>query len=136
MRWIAAIQSCSCQYSGPDFVTWSQDLLKGHVANLHLTGQIIIDFESEDLAFGEVYYFAYHRLGEGEAAHDLIIAGRYVDRYERRDQLWKIAHRSELIDWVRSDSASEGTVGEVPGALRGGHGAVDRSNQRDWLRTA
>ena len=36
---------------------------------------------------------------------DLFVSGRYIDRYERRGGVWKIAHRSELVDWVRSEPA-------------------------------
>ncbi|NBC37790.1 nuclear transport factor 2 family protein [Novosphingobium sp. FSY-8] len=124
-------------YQGPgaEFVDFAQTMLADHQANLHMLGQINIDLDGPR-AFGEVYYFAWHRVEDDGVPTDLIIAGRYVDRYEQRDGVWKIAHRSELIDWVRSDPASEHYLARIPGALLGGHGAADRSSQRDWLATA
>ncbi|WP_164852685.1 nuclear transport factor 2 family protein [Novosphingobium umbonatum] len=123
------------QGSGPEFVTFAQAMLTQHLGNLHLLGQINIDLDGAQ-AYGEVYYFAWHRIMDGEAPTDLIIAGRYADRYEQRDGVWKIAHRSELIDWVRSDPASDHYLGRITGALLGGHGEADRTSQRAWLAKA
>ena len=63
----------------------------------------------------------------------MFVAGRYVDRYERRDGAWKFAFRSELVDWVRLDPATG--EGMMPGALWGARGADDLSSQRDRVRT-
>jgi hypothetical protein len=80
-----------------------------------MLGQHLIDFTSADEAFGEVYYQAWHRVNdESGAARDLFIAGRYVDRYERRGGVWKIAYRSELVDWLRDDPASDAMLTGAP----------------------
>lgn len=118
--------------SGPDFVDYAQNALKDHISNQHMIGQILIDLEG-DTAFGEVYYQAFHRFLLDGLETDLFVAGRYVDRYERRDGTWKFAFRSELVDWVRLDP----TTGEgmMPGAIWGARGADDLSSQRDRVRT-
>ncbi|MBP8234009.1 MAG: nuclear transport factor 2 family protein [Rhizorhabdus sp.] len=121
--------------SGHDFVAFAQDLLKGHKANQHLIGQSLIEVEG-DIGFGEVYYFAFHRVEIDGQDRDMIIAGRYVDRYERRDGVWKFAHRTELVDWGRMHPAADGFLADLTGILMGARGAEDRSSQRDWLRTA
>jgi len=121
--------------SASNFVTFAQDLLKTHEANHHLLGQSLIEVEG-DVAFGELYYFAFHRLIEDTVPQDMIIAGRYIDRYERREGVWKIAHRSELIDWARKEPAADSFMTALPDALLGARGAGDRSTMRDWLRTA
>ena len=101
-----------CSYGtyegGPDgFVEFCQVALKTHAANHHFLGQINIDLCGEE-AFGEVYYQAFHRIrNEAGEERDLFISGRYVDRYERRDGTWKIAYRSELVDWVREEAAAD-----------------------------
>ena len=80
-----------------------------------MLGQHLIDFTGPDEAFGEVYYQAYHRVaGEDGNPRDLFIAGRYVDRYERREGVWKIAYRSELVDWLRDDPASDAMLAGAP----------------------
>ena len=58
--------------------------LKGHLANHHMLGQINIELEG-DVAFGEVYFQAFHRIVVSGEERDLCISGRYVDRYELRD---------------------------------------------------
>lgn len=124
------------QGSGDAFVTFAQDLLRGHESNFHLICQSLIEVEG-DVAFGEVHYFAYHRVVEEGAPRDLIIAGRYLDRYERRGDTWKISHRSELVDWARQDPAGDAALADLLAqARKGARGAADPSSQRDWLRTA
>lgn len=109
-----------CEYGvfsgGPaDFAAFCMTMLTDHARNHHMLGQHLIDFTSPDEAYGEVYYQAYHRVhDEAGAARDLFIAGRYVDRYERRGDVWKIAYRSELVDWVRDDPATDAMVAQAP----------------------
>jgi hypothetical protein len=98
-----------------EFAAFCMGALKDHDANQHLIGQHLIDFASDDEAYGEVYYQAYHRTTDAAGAkRDLIIAGRYVDRYERRGGVWKIAYRSELVDWLRDDPASDAMLAAAP----------------------
>lgn len=109
-----------CEYgvfsgSPADFAAFCMTMLKEHQRNHHMLGQHLIDFAGEDEAFGEVYYQAYHRVfDDGGAPRDLFIAGRYIDRYKRRDGVWKIAYRSELVDWVRDDPATDAMVAVAP----------------------
>jgi len=109
-----------CEYGvfsgGPaDFAAFCMEMLQSHRRNHHMLGQHLVDFTGPDEAFGEVYYQAYHRVAGGDGApRDLFIAGRYVDRYERREGVWKIAYRSELVDWVRDDPAADAMVAAAP----------------------
>jgi hypothetical protein len=118
-----------CEYgifsgSPADFAAFCMAALKDHARNHHMLGQHLIDFAGEDEAFGEVYYQAYHRVaGDDGAPRDLFIAGRYVDRYERRQGVWKIAYRSELVDWLRDDPASDAMLAGAPFIL--GHRKPD-----------
>jgi hypothetical protein len=60
-----------------------------------------IDLHGEE-AFDEVYYQAFQRVkNKAGEQRDLFISGRYIERYERRDGIWKTPYRSELVDWVR-----------------------------------
>lgn len=119
---------------GPDgFVAFAQNALKDHLANHHMMGQAFIEIEG-DVAFGEVYFQAFHRVVEAGGEQDLFISGRYVDRYERRDGVWKIAHRTELVDWARTEAAADGWLKSTPAVLVGARGAADLSNQRERVR--
>ncbi len=109
-----------CEYgifsgSPADFAAFCMAALESHERNHHMLGQHLVDVSGPDEAYGEVYYQAYHRVfDDAGAARDLFIAGRYVDRYERRGGIWKIAYRSELVDWVRDDPATDGMVQTAP----------------------
>ena len=112
------------------FVAFAQGVLADHAANHHMIGQVRIDFEGET-AFGEVYFQAFHRVDD----NDLWVSGRYVDRYERRDGAWKIAHRSELVDWLRVEPAADAPLVAQGGWPMGARAPHDLSCDREGLRT-
>jgi hypothetical protein len=119
--------------SAQDFVGFAMRTLRNHHANHHFIGQMSVDLDG-DTAFGEIYFQAFHRIVDGGAERDLFIAGRYVDRYERRDGIWKIAFRAEVNDWARTEPAADDFLRATPLALRGARGADDLSSRRDELR--
>jgi hypothetical protein len=121
---------------GPgDFAAFCMAALQDHDANQHMLGQHLVDFTGPDEAFGEVYYQAYHRTtDEAGAKRDLFIAGRYVDRYERRAGVWKIAYRSELVDWLRDEAACDAMLQHAPfiiGARKPADPLYDRQAMRN-----
>ncbi|QZP07592.1 nuclear transport factor 2 family protein [Caenibius sp. WL] len=125
--------------SGPAFVDFAQELLATHSANQHLIGQHLITFDSDtpDRAYGEVYYYAFHRIVEESGPTDMVISGRYLDRYERRGGEWRFAHRTELVDWVRKEAAADSILAtDLAACLLGRHDTQDRSYDRAWLATA
>lgn len=96
-------------YAGdPDgFADFCMEALSGHLANHHMIGQNNIDVQGEE-AFGEVYFYAFHRVvGDDGEPRDMMINGRYLDRYEKREGIWKFAYRSEVVDWARDDPAAD-----------------------------
>lgn len=118
--------------SARDFVEFAHGALVGHRANHHLIGQVLVELAG-DAATGEVYFQAFHRIVEGGAEKDLFISGRYVDRYERRGGVWKIAFRAEVNDWARTEPAADDFFRATPSSLRGARGQDDPSNQREKL---
>jgi hypothetical protein len=119
---------------GPDgFVDFAMGFLRTNLANHHMLGQSAIEVEGET-ALGEVYFQAHHRLPHAGTEKDLFVGGRYVDHYERRNGRWKIAHRTEVVDWVRQEDDCD--VWNVPGApiARGKRAPNDLSCRRDELR--
>ena len=76
--------------------------LKEHESNHHMIGNVLIEIKDKE-AFGEVYFNAYHKVKNDEGEfEDIIIAGRYIDRYKKRQGQWKFIYRSELVDWSRT----------------------------------
>lgn len=53
-----------------------------------------------DRAEGEVYIIAFHKIRTDEGPIDLLIGGRYFDRYEKRDGVWKFSYRAVDADWA------------------------------------
>lgn len=94
----------------------------------HATNHVIAI--NGDYAEGEAYVFAYHRYKEGGVSTIVAVGGRYLDKYERRDGVWKIAHRVCMEDWSVKVPAPPARKEELAGVLeRGGIGEADLSYQ-------
>lgn len=57
-------------------------------------------------AEGEIYNIAVHTLAGKEPDVDLVIGGRYLDKYEKRDGTWKLLERTIVTDWARVSDPS------------------------------
>ena len=79
-----------------------------------------------DLAHAESYVIGL--FADKGAETSRMIAGRYLDVYERRDGRWAIVHRREVVDWTRSDPAADDWFDRTPAALRGGRKGNDPSD--------
>ncbi|HKY82389.1 MAG TPA: nuclear transport factor 2 family protein [Sphingobium sp.] len=113
--------------SGADFVEFAQKLLADrYVATQHMIGQMHIVVDGGQ-GHGEIYFLAWHRRTAEAGGDDLLIAGRYLDRYACRDGAWRIIERREVVDWTRTDAASDAWFDRTPQALRGGRGGQDPS---------
>ncbi len=53
-----------------------------------------------DRAEGEVYLLAFHKVKNGGDGYDVLIGGRYFDKYEKRNGVWKFSHRAIVADWA------------------------------------
>jgi hypothetical protein len=95
------------------FVGFAQGFLGDLQSSHHMLGQIDIQIDGNS-ATGEVYFLAQHRIQQDQKPYDLFVAGRYIDCYQDRGDGWKIASRKELIDWARSDPASDSFLQENP----------------------
>jgi hypothetical protein len=84
-----------------------------------------------DRAVSECYVIAYTTRAESGGAVQALIGGRYLDRHERRGGVWKLSHRTYVLDW---NTNWPGTGTEAPGYsgppfIRGGHGPDDPGNR-------
>jgi SnoaL-like domain len=105
--------------SGPEFAAFCMNALKEHEANHHMIGNVLIDIQGDE-AFGEVYFNAYHKVQGEDGFDDVIIAGRYLDRYEKRAGVWKFAYRSEVVDFSRTEKTNDPYFEQAPDGFRGG----------------
>jgi len=91
------------------FIDYCRAGLPNFLSTTHFTGNQIIEVDG-DVAWGETYARAYHRVppeSEGAPMKDLVVNTRYVDRFERRNGEWKIAHRTVVVDTDRVDIVNE-----------------------------
>ena len=121
---------------GPDeFVDFAQGALKAIGITQHFLGQIEIDITSETEAFGEIYLIAHHQVdGPGGRLDDWIYAGRYVDRYEKRGGVWKIAYRAEIADWIKPAAPGAIIAELINGAIMATKDGADLSQRRAAFR--
>jgi SnoaL-like domain len=68
----------------------------------HLLGQHLIEVDG-DSAESEVYFVASAIYEHDDVDWAQISAGRYLDQWERRAGAFKIARRTVVYDWVRTD---------------------------------
>lgn len=82
-----------------------------------------------DRAEGEIYILAFHQVATEAGPIDLLIGGRYFDRYEKRDGQWKFMHRAVVADWATLHDPSIVNLENpmVEGALIGQPGKADPS---------
>jgi ketosteroid isomerase-like protein len=93
------------QFNGKaaDFIPWALKSLQRDERTTHFVGNELIEVDG-DVAWCESYLIAVHRRRAKDGSTvDLSFGGRYVDRFERRQGSWKIAHRQVVFDWSRID---------------------------------
>jgi hypothetical protein len=61
---------------------------------------------SGDVAEGEIYTISTHTFTAGDRDVDVIVGGRYLDKYEKRDGSWKITERKIVTDWAHVNDPS------------------------------
>lgn len=86
-----------------EFVTWVARVLRRYDATMHLLGSPLIELIDDRTAAVETYGMAFHRTAGGPPEHNLVTGFRFVDRFECRDQEWRIAHRIAVSEWSRID---------------------------------
>ncbi len=92
-----AIDDHSPYYCGPasGYIDWLPDMLATWSATSHtmLSTLFLLD---GDQAEGIISARAWHRTADG--AREFIAWGRYADRYEKREGIWRFSHRFFVLD--------------------------------------
>jgi hypothetical protein len=82
-------------------IAWLIPAVRGMDQVMHMTGNILIRLHG-DTASVESYFYGIHRVPSETGPRDIIGAGRYADRMEKRNDEWRIAHRTVITDWFRN----------------------------------
>jgi hypothetical protein len=123
--------------SAQEFVRWVIPVLHGMERTSHQICNQLVEVRGAR-AFSESYFIATHRIDVNGAPVDMVAAGRYLDRCEKRGGEWRIAHRQAVYDYTTSAPASDDawTKGPARAVLeRGQRGGADRSarDRAEWL---
>ena len=77
-------------------------------AGAHHVTNVYLEFDDPDHARCESYVLAFHpHRDDGKDGSLAIFAGRYIDRFERRNGDWKISDRRVVNDWSREHVAGD-----------------------------
>jgi len=96
-------------YSGPveGFFEWAKDIFKTDARNVHMVGNILIEFVALAEAVVETYFLALQRgPAKDGIARQFLIAGRYCDVFQQRGGEWRVARRIVAYDWVDEQVAA------------------------------
>jgi hypothetical protein len=110
-----------------EFADFIVPLLQGMKSTMHQISNMLIELEGSRAAV-ETYVIAYHSVPEADGRHtELIVGGRYLDAFERRQGAWRIAHRTFVLDWNESRPSTADWDSGMMAALRV-RGTHDRSD--------
>jgi hypothetical protein len=120
------------QGTGGDYVNWVLGVLQGIKSSHHFIGQVRAEL-SGDTALVESYFHVHFRVEKPIGREDVFLGGRNLDRMERRPSgpagVWKIVHRKQLLDWVRTEAVSDIFYHQNPDALWSYRAKTDPSYQ-------
>ncbi len=96
------------------------------VRTMHFLGNSLIEFDGPDTAYVETYLEADHQGSERHHWKNKTVKlwALYVDRFERRDGTWLIAHRQLLTEWMYQ-YPTEGWFDDHPDASVGRRDGTD-----------
>lgn len=67
-----------------------------------------------DTAVVESYFILFNAQDPGRGGEHDLVGGRYLDRFEKRDEQWLIAHREIVVDVARSGLAGQDILHSLP----------------------
>lgn len=109
-----------------EFCEFLPGAIRGFAHTQHCIGNVNIDLRGND-ARVETYVTAFHYTANDSGPdQEMTYIGRYLDRMEKRDDVWKIIHRTVVMDW--NQNAIVTAVWEGPpfaGLTRGGRHPED-----------
>lgn len=101
------------QGSATGFIDWALEKLRTQgERSVHNVANLSITLRGTQAAV-ETYFTALQRDRDAQGtAREVFLAGRYLDRFEKRGEEWRIAQRTVVYDWVRPLGTPEGTEAE------------------------
>lgn len=88
-----------------EFLAWWIPLQEGREVGQHVVTNHWVEFDGADDADAETYFFASVKNLSSNVVE--LLAGRYVDHFEKRADEWRIKTRVLLFDWQATADASQ-----------------------------
>lgn len=114
------------------FIEWAMPRLTEQEQRVHMLGNILIRLDGHT-AKVESYLWSVSVI-PGDEPRQVMVCGRYLDKFEKRDDEWRIAERMVVHDWFNeSTETGDWSVGPfgMAGLVRGDGFAGDKSTT--WL---
>lgn len=87
--------------SAEEFIQAALGVFKANPRNVHQVSNILIEFRDPGTAIVESYFNAFQRGPDAQGSvRQFLLAGRYCDRFEKREGEWRVADRTVVYDWV------------------------------------
>ncbi|MES2535852.1 MAG: acetate--CoA ligase family protein [Pseudomonadota bacterium] len=98
--------------SATGFIDWAVEKLKDSGRLVHMLGNISIVLRGPAAAV-ESYFQAFQadKTASGEV-RETFLCGRYIDRFEKRGDEWRVAQRVVTYDWISVNERANGTDAE------------------------
>jgi hypothetical protein len=112
-----------------DFVAFVLGYLAGFACTHHQLGNVFVELEDDgSTAYAEAYFTAYlgapaaqSSTAEGPSSAgpmDVWVGGRYLDRLDKRESVWKIAYRVGIVEWSSAQPPGPSPALAAPPELR------------------
>ncbi|MEO0030257.1 MAG: hypothetical protein RIS94_15 [Pseudomonadota bacterium] len=114
---------------GPDeYVAWLPSMMANWAATVHSIGNMLFLVDG-DSAEGELQTVAYHRTvdggPDGAPVREIVAGGRYLDRYRKRDGVWRFWRRSLVLDWFEDRALRRGEGPAIDDGVETGRPGAD-----------
>jgi hypothetical protein len=115
-----------------EFAEWVVPLLRDREQTMHMITNAMIKFEGPSVAIVESQYVGFERVKSARrGVTDMFAGGRYLDRFEKRSDDWRILHRDVSWSWFRvNDDVTDWAKG-----LFGKQVPFGAKYPEDWLYT-
>ena len=102
-----------------EFLEFREQMDEQFISQQHHISNILIDLHG-DLAKGESSYIYHALFHSPNGDMELLMGGRYIDQFEKRNGEWRILKRVRLADWNKTSlSESNWNASLTMGADRG-----------------
>lgn len=114
--------------SAEEYIAWQPEIMNRFENSAHYIVNTLFAVDGDE-AEGEVYFFGFHRMTEGEVRNEFI-GGRYLDHYRRgEDGRWRFGQRDLVWDWYENRPAADEAMVFLRSLGDQGCGEVDVSKR-------